>query len=253
MISPYVPAVLSMIGAINAILSIALGWVTIKGLESLLEGPINLVSEPGSILFGASATVAFLGAAAVFHVGATGMGFVHAKSPESGKFWAVAYVEVVAAVCLVIAGIVWCANLEDNIEAVLFILGLLKDDGAITQIPKFFLFSAGQGFGITSFLFSVAAAITAFKVHNENKYGSMQVQAWGPATGAKQSWGGPVVVVQQPYGQPYGQSQQPPQQMQQMQQVQMQQMPQTQQVQMQMQQMPQTQQVQQPWGNTQRV
>jgi hypothetical protein len=235
MISPYVPVALSIIGAISAILSIALSWVSVTvkvaGIEidfaeilaeltgdSKFLGPISLTSKLGQDLNGASATLAFLVAALVSHVGATGMGIFYAKSPESGKFWVVAMFEVVAVVCLVIAGIAWGANIGDNIKLVFGVLDRLDSVEGISF--SFFLFSVGQGFGITSFLFAVAAAITALKVHNANKYGSMQVQAWGPATGAKPSLGGPV-VAQHPYGQP----QQPPQQMQ------MQQMSQTQQVQ----------------------
>jgi hypothetical protein len=236
MISPYVPVALSIFGAISAILSIALSWVSltvkVNGLEIKYE-PITLLSELGQDLDGAFATLVFLFAALVFHVGATGMGFFYAKSPESGKFWGVAIAEVVAAVSLLIAGIIWGVNIGDNIDQVKFFVALLSPKNVFPRV-EFLLFSVGQGFGITSFLFAVAAAITAFNVHKANKDGSMQVQALGLAAGAKPSWGGPVVAY------PYGQPQQPQQQMQQMQ---MQQMPQ-----MQMQQMQQTQQGRQPWA-----
>lgn len=262
MVSPYVPVALSMIGVISAFLSLATSWIAItvtqkgKEIDTLSDffedgGFTSLTSEVGQELSGAPAVLGLLCVAVTAHVGATGMGFFAAKSPESGKFWNVAIAEGVAAVCLAIAGILWVANIRANFD----LFELVMDEvvaQADASLQKFIatleveiLFvSAGQGFGMTSFLFAVAAAITALMVHRANKNGSMQLQAWGPASdGAKLSWGGPV-VAQPPYRQPHQMQQMP-----QMQQIQMQQ--QNPQMQMQQQnpqwqtQMPQQQ---RPWA-----
>jgi hypothetical protein len=229
MVSPYVPVALSMIGVISAFLSLATSWITItvtqkgKEIDTLSDffkdgGFTSLTSEVGQELFGAPAVLGLLCVAITAHVGATGTGFFAAKSPESGKFWNVAIAEGVAAVCLAIAGVLWVANIRANFD--LFELALEQvATQADASVQKFLetveveiLFvSAGQGFGMTSFLFAVAAAITALMVHRANKNGSMQLQAWGPASDeAKLSWGGPV-VAQPPYGQPQQQMQQMPQ------------------------------------------
>jgi hypothetical protein len=188
-LNPEVPFLLALLGSAFGIAAIPLDWVKFSintqsygmGGKTLNPPSSSLVASGFKDLYGATPVVALLAISALIQLVATGVALYASQKPNLRRMKDVAEGEIVAVLCLLVAGGIWGSQVSSNLIYVSNTRELLRwswGSGVNPEGLYITLFSTGQLAGLGSLLFSVATGFTAYIVHSTaGTAAPIQVQA----------------------------------------------------------------------------